>query len=104
MDKVHVNELLENSAKESGSSLVFSTNLAIERLFGSMKNIELTKFNMADETLSALNYMKCNYALSKITKKEHWESIFDQASAETEINHANIVAAATRSIFQRVTG
>ena len=28
-----------------------------------------------------------------MTKEKHWEQIFDQASAETDKNHADIVAA-----------
>jgi hypothetical protein len=73
---------VEQSMEREEGDYVMTTNCGIERLFGSLKQTELTKFNMNSHTLSALQCLKDNHALESLTKMENWEAIHTMAINE----------------------
>jgi hypothetical protein len=82
--KVSLSDVLDNN--EDDSSLVLSTNCAIERRFGLMKSKEFVKFNMSEHSFSALNCMKLNNVLVKLNSEADWETLFKDATAMTQEN------------------
>ena len=71
--------VVEQSTDSEEEDYVMTTNCGIERLFGCLKQAELTKFNMNPSTLSAFQCLKNNHALEELTQKENWEAILTMA-------------------------
>ena len=75
------------------NDLILSTNTVVERIFGSMKALEPTKFNLNNELFSALNCCKFNHCLETLSARPDWETILKNAIRDTKQNVEMILRA-----------
>ena len=75
------------------NDLILSTNANVERVFGLMKSLEPTKFNLKKELFSALNCCKFNHSIEKLSARPDWQIILEKAINSTRENVEDILRA-----------
>ena len=75
------------------NDLILSTNANVERVFGLMKSLEPTKFNLKEELFSALNCCKFNHSIEKLSARPDWQIILEKAINSTRENVEDILRA-----------
>ena len=75
------------------NDLILSTNANVERVFGLMKSLEPTKFNLKKELFSALNCCKFNHSIEKLSARPDWQIILEKTINSTRENVEDILRA-----------
>ena len=96
--KIIKNKELTSSDEDD---LILATNTNVERLFGLMKSLEPTKFNLRKELFSSLNCCKFNKCLPILSARDDWNDILDHAVESTKAHVNSLMEAEANRTIQK---